>query len=132
MPSVAGGETGRRGVAIREGVKKMGEGLIGDVYRAGGVGFKTRGSSGRAPVEPVPAGVDYDLWLGPAPRHDFTRNRFHYNCHWNWEYGCGELGKQGAHELDIPPCCLGVNLPRRETAIGGAPPAAGSQAITNN
>ena len=113
------GLNARSGVAIREAVQKMREGLIGDVYMARGVVFQWRESIGRAPVEPVPAGVDYDLWLGPAPRHDFTRNRFHYNWHWIWEYGCGELGNQGAHELDIARWGLGVKLPTKVNAIGG-------------
>jgi len=113
------GVNARSGVAIREAVQKMREGLIGDVYMARGMVFQWRESIGRAPVEPVPAGVDYDLWLGPAPRHDFTRNRFHYNWHWIWEYGCGELGNQGAHELDIARWGLGVKLPVKVNAIGG-------------
>src|SRR6266446_568775 len=59
------GVNARSGVAIREAVQKMREGLIGDVYMARGVVFQSRPSIGRAPVEPVPPGVDYDLWLGP-------------------------------------------------------------------
>jgi len=113
------GVNARSGAAVREAVRKMREGLIGDVYMARGVVFQWRESIGRAPVEPVPAGVDYDLWLGPAAKHDFTRNRFHYNWHWIWDYGCGELGNQGAHELDIARWGLGVKLPVKVYAIGG-------------
>jgi predicted dehydrogenase len=113
------GVNARSGGAIREAVQKMREGLIGDVYMARGVVFQWRESIGRAPVEPVPAGVDYDLWLGPAARHDFTRNRFHYNWHWIWDYGCGEFGNQGAHELDIARWGLGVKLPVKVSAMGG-------------
>src|SRR6266849_2275122 len=113
------GVNARSGGAIREAVQKMREGLIGDVYMTRGVVFQWRPSIGRAPVEPVPPGVDYDLWLGPAAKHDFTRNRLHYNWHWIWEYGCGELGNQGAHELDIARWGLGVKLPVRVNAIGG-------------
>jgi predicted dehydrogenase len=113
------GVNARSGGAIREAVQKMRAGLIGDVYMARGVVFQWRESIGRAPVEPVPAGVDYDLWLGPAAKRDFTRNRFHYNWHWMWDYGCGELGNQGAHELDIARWGLGVKLPVKVNAIGG-------------
>jgi predicted dehydrogenase len=63
--------------------------------------------------------VDYDLWLGPASRRAFTRNRFHYNWHWFWEYGSGDIGNQGAHELDIARWGLGVNYPDRVSAHGG-------------
>ena len=61
------GVNARSGGAIREAVQKMRAGLIGDVYMARGVVFQWRESIGRAPVEPVPAGVDYDLWLGRPP-----------------------------------------------------------------
>jgi len=81
--------------------------------------FQWRESIGRAPVEPVPAGVDYDLWLGPAPRHEFTRNRFHYNWHWTWDTGNGDIGNQGVHEMDKARWGLGVKYPTKVSAIGG-------------
>ena len=70
--------TGASG-SLHEAKRVMAEGVIGEVYMARGLCFKRRDTIGRAPVEPVPAGVHYDLWLGPAPKRDFTRNRFHYN-----------------------------------------------------
>src|SRR5258708_9613613 len=79
------GVNARSGVAVREAVRKKPEGLIGDVYMPRGAVFQWRESIRRPPVEPVPAGVDYDLWLGPAAKHEFTRNRFHYNWHWIWD-----------------------------------------------
>ena len=69
--------------------------------------------------EPVPKGVHYDLWLGPAPSRQFNRNRFHYNWHWNWDYGNGDIGNQGIHELDVARWGLGVKLPTRVHASGG-------------
>src|SRR5439155_19398535 len=74
--------TQQRSAIGREAIRKIREGLIGDVYMARGLCFKRRDTIGRKPVEPVPAGVHYDLWLGPAPTHEFTANRFHYNWHW--------------------------------------------------
>ena len=44
--------------------------------------------------------VDYDLWLGPAPKRTFNRNRFHYNWHWHWDYGNGDTDNQGPHQFD--------------------------------
>src|SRR5437899_4301118 len=70
------GANSRSNPAIIEGVRKIREGLIGDVYLARGLCFNRRDTIGRAPVEPVPSGLDYDLWTGPAPKHEFTRNRF--------------------------------------------------------
>jgi predicted dehydrogenase len=102
-----------------EAVQKMREGLIGDVYMARGLCIKWRDTIKRTPVEPVPAGVDYDLWLGPAPKREFTRNRFHYNWHWFWDYGNGDIGNQGIHEVDIARWGLGVGLPTKVSAIGG-------------
>jgi predicted dehydrogenase len=63
--------------------------------------------------------VDYDLWLGPAPKRDFTKNRFHYNWHWFWDYGNGDLGNQGIHEVDIARWGLGVKYPTKVSCIGG-------------
>jgi predicted dehydrogenase len=97
----------------------MREGLIGDVYMARGLCFKWRDTIGRKRVEPVPPGVHYDLWTGPAPLKPFTRNRFHYNWHWIWDTGNGDLGNQGVHEIDLARWGLGVGLPNKVSAIGG-------------
>ena len=66
-----------------------------------------------------PPGVDYDLWLGPAPKRPFTKNRFHYNWHWFWDTGNGDIGNQGIHEIDKARWGLGVTHPTKVTAIGG-------------
>ncbi|MDQ1473896.1 MAG: hypothetical protein QOJ99_5376 [Bryobacterales bacterium] len=113
------GSQSRSNLALQEAVQKMKEGVIGDVYHARGLCYKWRNTIGKAPEEPVPAGVDYDLWLGPAPKRAFTKNRFHYNWHWNWEYGNGDLGNQGIHEVDIARWGLGVKYPTKVSAIGG-------------
>jgi predicted dehydrogenase len=111
--------TQQRSSAGREVVQKIGEGLIGDVYMARGLCFKRRDTIGRKPVEPVPPGVHYDLWLGPAPQHEFTANRFHYNWHWFWDYGNGDIGNQGVHQLDMARWALGVKYPTKVSAVGG-------------
>jgi len=109
----------RSSKAVQEAVQSMRDGLIGDVYMARGLCFKWRDTIGRKPVEPVPAGVDYDLWTGPSPMHQFTRNRFHYNWHWFWDTGNGDIGNQGIHEMDIARWGLGVKYPTKVSAIGG-------------
>ncbi len=113
------GTNSRSTEALREGVQKLREGVIGDIYMSRGLCFKWRDTIGRTPVEAVPAGVHYDLWLGPAPKRPFTRNRFHYNWHWFWEYGNGDFGNQGIHEIDICRWGLGVKYPTKVTAAGG-------------
>jgi predicted dehydrogenase len=109
----------RSASAVREGIQKLRNGLLGEVYMARGLCFKWRDTIGRAPVQPVPGGVDYDLWTGPAPLHDFTRNRFHYNWHWFWCYGNGDLGNQGVHQVDVARWGLGLGFPNKVSAIGG-------------
>ena len=94
-------------------------GKLGEVYMAKGLCYKWRDTIGRASEEPVPEGVDYDLWLGPAPKRPFTKNRFHYNWHWNWDFGNGDIGNQGVHEMDIARWGLDVTLPSRISATGG-------------
>jgi len=109
----------RSSESANEAIQHLKQGLIGEVYLARGLCFKRRNTIGRTPVEPAPAGVDYDLWTGPAPVHPFTRNRFHYNWHWFWEYGNGDLGNQGIHQVDIARWGLGVGFPNKISAIGG-------------
>jgi predicted dehydrogenase len=104
---------------LHEARQAMRDGVIGDVYLARGLCFKWRDTIGRAPVEPVPAGVHYDLWLGPAPKREFTRNRFHYNWHWFWDYGNGDFGNQGSHQMHAARWALGVKYPTKISAIGG-------------
>ena len=113
------GTNSRSTAGLREAVQKINEGLIGDVYMSRGLCFKWRDTIGRKPVEAVPSGVHYDLWLGPAPKRQFTQNRFHYNWHWFWDYGNGDFGNQGIHELDICRWGLGVKYPTKVSAMGG-------------
>jgi len=94
-------------------------GGLGEVYLAKGLCYKWRDTIGHTPVEPVPEGVHYDLWLGPAPRRPFTRNRFHYEWHWHWEYGNGDIGNQGVHQMDIARWLLGVDFPTKISSMGG-------------
>jgi len=109
----------RSSAAILDAMKQMQSDTIGNVYMARGLCYKWRDTIGHAPEEPVPAGVHYDLWTGPAPMKPFTKNRFHYNWHWIWDTGNGDLGNQGIHELDLARWGLGVGLPNKITAVGG-------------
>jgi predicted dehydrogenase len=86
---------------VRQAMKLLHDGKLGEIYMAKGLCFKPRDSIGRYPDSEVPAGVHYDLWLGCAPKRPFNKNRFHYNWHWFWDYGCGDIGNQGPHQFDI-------------------------------
>jgi predicted dehydrogenase len=94
-------------------------GAIGKVYMARGICFKRRKSIGHSPVEPVPPGINWDLFLGPAPMRDYTKNRYQYNWHWFWDTGNGDIGNQGIHEMDIARWGLGRDLPKRAVSTGG-------------
>ncbi len=114
------GTNSRSGVAVQEAVRKMQhEDLLGDVYYSRALCYKWRETIGKKPDGPVPAGVDYDMWCGPAAKHAFNENRFHYNWHWNYEYGNGDIGNQGIHEIDISRWGLGVTLPTKVSSMGG-------------
>jgi predicted dehydrogenase len=112
------GTNSRSTAALREAMQKLQEGVIGDVYMSRGLCYKWRNTIGKKPDGAVPQGVDYDLWLGPAPKRPFNPNRFHYNWHWNWDYGNGDIGNQGIHEMDICRWGLGVTLPTKVHSMG--------------
>ena len=112
------GTQGRSTPAIREAMTKLREGVIGDVYMARALCYKRRDTIGKYPDSYPPAGVDYNLWLGPAANRPFNKNRFHYNWHWHWDYGNGDIGNQGVHEMDMARWGLGVGLPTKVQAMG--------------
>lgn len=104
---------------LKNAVAALRAGAIGEVLAAKAINHQLRGPIGRAAISEPPPGVDYDLWLGPAPKHPFTKNRWHYNWHWFWDYGCGDLGNDGIHQLDVARWGLGVDYPKSVLASGG-------------
>src|SRR4029079_3208406 len=84
-------------------------GKIGELKVSRGLCYKRRKEIGPKGVYQVPAGIDYDLWCGPAPKGPLTRPKFHYDWHWQWDFGNGDLGNQGIHQMDIARWGLGVN-----------------------
>src|SRR5690554_6282618 len=109
----------RSSPAINEAVNLMRDGYIGRVYMARGLVFRWRPSIGRKGVEPVPNGLDYDIWTGPAQKRPFSRNLVHYNWHWHWDYGNGDVGNQGIHETDLCMWGLDVGFLIQITSMGG-------------
>ncbi|HEY1338885.1 MAG TPA: Gfo/Idh/MocA family oxidoreductase [Bryobacteraceae bacterium] len=95
-------------------------GLIGKVYMAKGLCFKRRVSIGHKADSPTPPGVNWDLFLGPAPMRPFNELRFKYNWHWFWDTGNGDIGNQGVHEIGICRWGLGdPEWPKTAFAAGG-------------
>ncbi len=127
----------RSSVAIQEAIEKIREGVIGEVYMARGLCYRWRPSIGKYPDGYMKKGeteggrgalaytssymknVDYNIWLGPAPKRPFNRNRFHYNWHYGWDYGNGDIGNQGVHQMDIARWGLAVTLPTKVMSMGG-------------
>ena len=114
------GTQSRSSGGVREAVEQLRAGVIGKVYMAKGHCFKWRPSIGKvSEPTPVPKGVDYNLWCGPAPMKPIKRKQFHYDWHWQWDYGSGDIGNQGVHEMDIARWGLGVGLPKAVFSDGG-------------
>jgi len=113
------GHQSRSSEHIIKAMHMLQEGVIGQLYMARGLCFKRRRSIGKTPPEPVPPGLNWDLFLGPAPMRPFTWNRYRYNWHWFWDTGNGDIGNQGVHEMDICRWGLGVSLPKTVVSTGG-------------
>jgi predicted dehydrogenase len=103
------GTQSRSNPGMREVMEFVRSGGIGEVNLARGLCYKPRPSIGPKGEYEVPAGVDYDLWSGPAPLLPITRPQFHYDWHWQWAYGNGDLGNQGIHQMDLARWGLGVD-----------------------
>ncbi len=84
-----------------------------DVWRYGGNEVPVK------PDGPVPKGVNYKMWLGPAPDRPFNPNRFHYNFRWFWDYAGGKMTDWGVHLLDMAIQAMDIHHPRQVTASGG-------------
>lgn len=85
------------------------------------------------PDAPVPGGVDYERWLGPAPKRAFNPNRFHRSWRWYRDYGNGDMGDDGAHDLDMAQWALGVSThPVRITAHGSTIDLKGEREYPDN
>ena len=96
------------------------DGAIGKVYLAKGLCFKRRKSIGHKPDEATPLGLNWDMFLGPAPLRPYNQLRFAYNWHWFWDTGNGDIGNQGVHEMDLCRWGLGdVQWPKSAVSTGG-------------
>ena len=95
-------------------------GTYGKLLVSKGYCCKPRWSIGRMPIEKPPEHLDFDLWLGPAPDQPYHGNLVHYSWHWFWDTGCGDIGNQGVHEMDIARWAIkGATLPKSVVSMGG-------------
>jgi predicted dehydrogenase len=116
---VQAGTQRRSAAQIREALDLVRSGSLGPVRFARVWYNNRRGSIGRGGIVPVPAGLDWGLWQGPAPERPFHGNYLHYHWHWFWHWGTGELGNNAIHGLDLCRWALDLTFPRRVTSAGG-------------
>jgi predicted dehydrogenase len=116
---VQGGTQRRSSGYVRRAIQALREGVIGDVYMARCVHYQKRDSLGFKDSENVPSTLNWDLWVGPAPMHPFSRNLHPYNWHWFWDFGNGELGNNGIHYIDVARWGLNKGLPSKIYSSGG-------------
>ena len=100
----------RSGPLFRDAIERVHNGEIGDVRLAKGWYYDDRPTIGRGKPANPPAWLDYNLWQGPAPEQPFRDNVVHYNWHFFWHWGNGEVGNNGVHTVDLCRWALGVGL----------------------
>ncbi len=114
------GMQSRSSQGMQEAIAYLRAGKLGEVKLARGLCYKPRASIGARGNYTPPPEVDYNLWSGPAPLLPLTRPRFHYDWHWQWPYGNGDMGNQGVHQMDIARWGLGLDtLASRVLTYGG-------------
>jgi predicted dehydrogenase len=115
------GTQSRSAVGTREFIADLHSGKYGKVKLARGLCYKRRGSIGKVPgPQTVPDHIDYNLWAGPREAAPVMRRQFHYDWHWQWPFGNGDLGNQGIHQMDLCRWALGEQaLAPRVISLGG-------------
>jgi predicted dehydrogenase len=104
-----------------EAFRHIKEGNLGDIKWSRGFCYKRRASIGKVNgPQPIPSTIDYNLWCGPADMLPLRRKNLHYDWHWVWNTGNGDIGNQGVHEMDLARWVLGQpKLPPAVMSIGG-------------
>ncbi len=115
------GTQARSHAACRDGLAWLQQGGLGAVRLATGLCYKDRKSIGKTDgPQPLPPHCDFDLWTGPAALLPLRRKSLHYDWHWDWNTGNGDIGNQGVHQMDLARWGLGVeSFPTRVAAVGG-------------
>ena len=118
---VQAGTQSRSSGALRDAFDYIKQGNLGRILLVRGLCYKPRGSIGKVDgPQPIPETVDYDLWCGPAPKGPLMRKSLHYDWHWVWPTGNGDIGNQGIHQMDVCRWAIGQSkLAPRVMSIGG-------------
>ena len=108
-----------------EAVEAIRSGQLGKLLVSRALCYKPRRSIGEKPISTPPKEVDFDIWLGPAPEQPYHDNLVHYNWHWFWDFGNGDIGNQGVHQMDIARWLIpashsaSATYPRTVISLGG-------------
>ncbi len=117
---VAVGTQRRSDAVLGKAGRFLRDGGLGQLYSGRTIIYRLRDPIAVVANAPVPSGVNYDLWLGPAPNREFNENHFHYHWHWFWEYGTSDVGNTAVHSLDAVRWLLGKQEhPRTAFCTGG-------------
>lgn len=114
------GTQSRSSTGIANEIAAVQSGKYGKLLVSKGYCCKPRWSIGFKPVEAPPPELDFNIWLGPAKERPYNGNLVHYNWHWFWETGNGDVGNQGVHQMDIARWAIkGATLPKSVWSLGG-------------
>ncbi len=117
---VAVGMQNRSIYGVRKAIDFLHSGELGEIYMAKGLCFKPRDTIGKKQDAPIPEGLHYDLWLGPANWRPYNPQYVHYKWHWYWDFGCADIGNQGPHQMDIARWGMGKRVhPKTVKCVGG-------------
>ncbi|SVB57027.1 uncharacterized protein METZ01_LOCUS209881, partial [marine metagenome] len=114
------GTQSRSNQGLAKTAKEIAEGKKGKLEVSLGTCHKGRGSIGFKDTKKPPSELDFDVWLGPAEKEAYHENLVHYNWHWFWNYGNGDIGNQGVHQVDIARWMIpGAKWPKSVISVGG-------------
>jgi predicted dehydrogenase len=103
------GTQSRSNLLIKKALKFVADDGLGSIHMTKGLCIKPRGNIGHVKDSAIPEGVNWDMFLGPAPYRPFNENRFHYKWHWFWDTGCADMGNQGIHQADVARWAMDVH-----------------------
>ena len=113
------GTQNRSSPNVMEGIRQLKEGVIGEVYMGRGMTYKNRGSLGRHAPRPVPKGLDWDAWVGPAKMVEYSHFQ-QLRWYWNSNFASGDVANQTCHDIDIIRWGMGLDeLPVKVQSMGG-------------
>ncbi len=114
------GTQSRSGPYVKNAIEFIRSGKLGKIHLVRVLNMKTRSVLQAGTDEPVPDGVDYDLWLGPAPKKPYNRNRFFGGCwNWWWDFSGGDIINDGVHQMDLARWVVGEDYPKSVSCTGG-------------